>query len=124
MPEGISAPAGLIAVMVPAGPITERQWWEALADRVSELAVEAGQQAAQEACDLLNLASPEEPQETGQFLILGNLNLLTHLDLATDKSPWPAVAAPSKQAAEAIAETDLATWADLASSMVSESSLD
>ncbi len=124
-PEGYLAPTTLLAVMLPPGPVTERQWWEALADRVTKMAVEAGIEATEEACQMLDLAMPNEPEEAGQFLVLGNLNLLTHLDCAViDKEPFPATVSHNPDAQEAIEESDLMMWTELARIMVSASSLD
>ncbi len=123
-PEGISAPIELLAVKLPPGPVTEGQWWEALSDRVSELAVEAGDEALPAMARALGLPEPETPEGAGEAWVLGNLNLRTHLALATDGQEWPATVKASEEALQALKETDLAMWVDLASSMVSASSLD
>lgn len=125
-PEGYLAPTTLLAVMLPPGPVTERQWWEALADRVTKMAVEAGPEATLQACRDLGLPETNNPKEAGQFLVLGNLNLRTHLNCAViDEDPFPAtVGERDQEAHEIIKETDLETWVESALSLVSESSLD
>ena len=123
-PDGYLAPTELLAVRVPQGPITQRQWWEALADRVTELAIEAGPQPTQQACRSLGTPLTSNPQEAGQFLVLGNLNLRTHLNLAMQRDPFPATAKANPQAEQAVNETDLESWVELALSLVSESDLD
>ncbi len=124
-PQGYLAPMELLAVMLPPGPVTKNQWLDALADRVSKMAVEAGIEATEEACQVLDLAMPNEPEEAGQFLVLGNLNLRTHLNCAEiDKDPFPATVSHDQDAQEAIEETNLEMWTDLARAMVSASSLD
>lgn len=125
-PKGYNAPIELIAVKIKQGKITQREWWEALSDRVNELAVQAGEQATLQACRDLGLPETDDPSEAGQYLVLGNLNLRTHLDLAViDKPPFPArVGERNPEAQQAIDETDLASWVEHAWSLVSPSSLD
>ena len=124
-PQGYLAPMELLAAKVPAGPITERQWWEALADRVTEMAIKAGPEATVLACRALEMPETDEPKEAGEFLVLHNLNLRTHLDCAIiDKDPFPATAKAQPDAMEAIEEMDLEMWTELAVSMISASSLD
>ena len=124
-PQGYLAPMELLAAKVPEGQITERQWREALADRVPQMAIEAGPEMTAWACRVLDLPETDDPKEAGEFLVLHNLNLRTHLDCAIiDKDLFPATATADSDAMEAIEETDLAMWTDLAASMVSASSLD
>ncbi len=124
-PQGYLAPMELLAAKVPAGQITKRQWWEALADRVTQMAIEAGPEMTAWACRVLDLPETDDPTEAGEFLVMGNLNLRTHLNCAIlDGEPFPATATEQQEARAAIEETDLETWTDLAASMVSASSLD
>ncbi len=69
----MSVPLELVAVKMPPGPVTERQWWEALADRVQELADKAGEQGTSQACKALNVPEPEYSNQAGQSLVLHNL---------------------------------------------------
>lgn len=123
-PKGMLAPIELLAVKVPTGSVTEMAWLDSLADRVSEMAVAAGPEAVAAAARALDLPEPETPEEAGEFFVTGNWNLQTHLSLAMNGDPFPAMASNNPEAARAIRETDLATWVDLAASMVSASSLD
>lgn len=126
-PPGMSAPIELLAVMVPVGPLTERQWLEALADRVTQLVLDdpEPEAAAAEVAQMLGVPEPESPKAAGEYLVTGNLNLRTFLSLSMEGlGPFPATASSDEEAKQAIEQTDLWTWADLASSMVSESSLD
>ena len=123
-PKKIWAPIELVAAKVPTGSVTEREWVERLADRVTEMASKEPPEATVEACRALGVPETDDPTEAGQYLVMGNLNLRTHLSLAMDSNPFPAKVTPSEEAAQAIRETDLATWVDLAASMVSASSLD
>ena len=123
-PKKIWAPIELVAAKVPTGSVTKGQWLDSLASRVSEMAVAAGPEAVAAAARALDLPEPDEPEQAGQFFVTGNWNLQTHLSLAMDSNPFPAKVTPSEEAAQAIRETDLETWVDLAASMVSASSLD
>lgn len=121
-PEGICAPIELIAVLVNAGPITERQWWEALSDRVTKMAMHEDPALTLWACRALgtDVGCTDNPREAGQYLVEGNLNLRTHLTLAAyDGDPFPAIAAEQQEAREAIEACDLEMWVDLARSMTS-----
>ena len=126
-PTGISAPTELLAVMIQPGPVTRDQWLDALADRVTQMVLDDPQPeaAAEDVARMLDRPTPESPQASGEYLVLDNLNLQTHLNCAViDGSPFPAQASENREAREAIEQTDLWAWADTASSMVSESSLD
>lgn len=125
-PSGYSVPMELLAVKIKPGQVTELQWWEALSDRVSDLAVVAGPEAVASAFSYLEMpAGPGEPEETGQYLVLGNWNLKTHLSLALmDESPFPAtVGEPSEEAKEAL-EIDFQDWVEHLQSVMSASSMD
>jgi len=124
-PKGYAAPIELLAVMLPPGPVTERQWIESLADRVSQMAIKAGPQATLQASAILDLPATDDPAEAGQYLVLGNLNLRTHLDLAIiDKTPFPSKVSSDPAAEKALSETTLEQWVELARAQVSASSLD
>lgn len=122
-PNQSSAPMELIAVMVKPGKVTRRDWLEALSDRVSKMATEAPPGSVQEACAMMGLPTTDDPSEAGQYLVEGNLNLQTHLDLSMESEFPMQTGMPKLEAKQAIEETDLMTWAELASSMVSASSL-
>lgn len=122
-PTKISAPIELIAVRVPAGKVTEREWWEALADRVTRLARMEPPEETTRACRILGLPETDEPMEAGQYLVLGNLNLRTHLTLAAEPKAFPLEAQPNPEAKEALEVTDLQTWVELARSTVNVSDL-
>lgn len=124
-PKGYLAPMELLAAKVPEGKITERQWIEYLADRVTAMAVKAGPEMTQWACQALDLPTTDDPMEAGQYLVMGNLNLRTHLSCAIlEGEPFPATAKQEPEAQQAIEETDLETWTELAASMASASNLD
>jgi hypothetical protein len=123
-PPGIAAPIALVAAKVPTGSVTEREWVERLADRVTELASKEPPELTAQACRALGLPETDDPSEAGQYLVMGNLNLRTHLTLAMDSNPFPAKVSASEAAARAIAETDFSTWVELAAAAVSTSSLD
>lgn len=124
-PMGYSAPIELIAVKIKTGQVTEREWWEALSDRVNDLAIDAGEEQTRIACNELNVPMTEEIYQAGQSLVLHNLVLLTNLNLAViDENPFPAtVGEPNEEAQEAL-ELTLEEWLGYALSMVSESRLD
>lgn len=124
-PKGMSVPMKLVAVKLPPGPVTERQWWEALADRVQELADKAGEQETMQACKALNVPQPEYLNQAGQSLVLHNLNLRTQMELAMpDKHPFPGVVTEPSQDVKDALNLDLMDWVEQALSVVSESDLD
>ncbi len=123
-PQGISAPLELLAVKIQPGPVTRREWLEALADRVTQMATEEPEYLPQ-ACKALGLQETDKPREAGQFLVLDNLELQTNLNLAVlDQYPFPATASNNPEAKQALEETNLQSWVESALSLVSESSLD
>lgn len=124
-PTGYSAPIELIAVKIKQGKVTELEWLEALSDRVSQLARDAGEQQTMMACNELNVPMTEELYQAGQSLVLHNLVLLTNLNLAViDENPFPAIVdGPNEEAEEAL-ELTLGEWVGHALSMVSGSGLD
>lgn len=126
-PPGISAPTALLAVMIPPGPVTERQWLEALADRVTQMVMlEPGPaEAAESAAKYLDLPTPESPEATGEYLVMGNWNLKEYLRCSVlDGNPFPAMANSDEDAASAIENSDFWLWVELAKSTVSTSTLD
>ena len=124
-PQGYSAPIELIAVRIKQGKVTEREWWEALSDRVSQLAIEAGEGQTMAACNALDVPMTEELYQAGQSLVLHNLVLIQALDLnLIDENPVPAVVSESSEEAEEALTLTLGEWAGHALSMVSTSSLD
>jgi hypothetical protein len=83
------------------------------------------QQAADQACLKMSLANVDSPNQLGQVLVLNNLDLLTNLNVAATEDPFPAQVSESSPAAEqALKETSLESWVELALSQVHESSLD
>jgi len=124
-PIGYSAPIELLAVKIRPGRVTEREWWEALSERVSELAMDASPHELRAAFNILDVPGTE-PSVAGQSLVLHNLNLMTHLNLAViDESPWPAKVTDNDPEIQEILENQtLLDWVDHAWSLVSPSSLD
>lgn len=126
-PQGMAAPAGLLVVKVPSGPVTERQWEQALMARLEEMVNKEPDpsEAIRAAARALNLPGIDEPQEAG-MLFRGNLQLQTALSLAvTDKDPFPGRArAMNREADAALRETTLQMWVEMAADQVSASSLD
>ena len=119
----------LAGVMVPRGQVTERQWWMALADRVSDQVTKSDnpEQAMLQAAQALGVPPPDEPRQAGEVLVQRNLALRTAMTLAvmTESDPFPAqVTRGSNPTLVAIEETDLPTWLEMAASMVNASSLD
>ena len=126
-PEKLAAPPELTAVRVKQGTLDQNQWLDALADRVMYLVLKEKnpQEAADEACLRMALANVYDPNQLGQVLVLDNLNLITNLNVAAIEDPFPAKVEESNPVAEqALEETNLAQWVDLALSQVHESSLD
>jgi hypothetical protein len=124
-PSGITAPIELTAVWIRAGLVTEQAWWQALSDRVTELAMQATRDEILRANSALgsDVASIKEPQAAGQVLVEGNLNLRTWISLSVlDESPFPAqVLESDPEAEEALSSVDLQSWAELARAQTSSS---
>jgi hypothetical protein len=122
------APIELIAVKIKQGEVTQREWVEALADRVSRMALELDDpdEAAVWASRVLDLPEAGNPRYLGQALVTDNWNLLEHFNLAViDGSPFPATVSESSEDAEyALEHSDFALWVELARSMVSPTSSD
>ena len=123
-PKGMSAPIELTAVRIQPGKVTERDWVEALADRVQAL-VDQDPDSLPEACDMLGVPEPDRVEEAGQVMVLRNLNLRTQFNLAMpEQHPFPAtVGEPTPEAKDALS-LSLMDWAEIASSLASGSSLD
>ena len=124
-PKGYEAPLELLVAKLPPGQVTKAQWWGALSDRIADLAVKAGEQETAQACHTLGVPMTNRLEEAGQSLVLHNLQLRTSLNLAMpEQSPFPAtVGEPSQEMKDAL-KLDLMEWVELASSVVSGSSLD
>ena len=120
-PQGMSAPLELLAVRIKPGKVSEREWLEALADRVQELAQKAGPKASLQASKVLGMPGGD-PEDAGQNLVLGNWNLQEFLRVAS-KDPFPAKAEYNPEALKALQETNLQEWVDLAAAQVSGSDL-
>jgi hypothetical protein len=119
----MSAPLELLAVRISPGLVTEKEWLEALADRVQELAEKAGPKASRQASKALGMPGGD-PEDAGQNLVLGNWNLQEFLRAAViDKKVFPAKAEYDPEALKALQETNLQEWVDLAASQVSGSDL-
>lgn len=120
----------LTGVMVPQGSVvTQSLWWDALADRVTELVLgdPDPEEAAKWACRALRVPGAESPNQAGQSLVEGNWELRQnlYLRLAARKDPFPAKAlVQSEQVREAMTETDLEMWINLAEPEMRARSLD
>ena len=126
-PPGVSAEWELIAVSVHPGKITKRQWLDALADRVTDMAMKEQPYLTEWASRVLghDVGHTGNPEEAGQFFVDGNLNLKEHLALAMlDGDPFPLVASEDVDAQAAIDGCDFEYWVELARAFVSSSSLD
>jgi hypothetical protein len=110
----------LTGVMVPQGSVvTEAMWWDALADRVTELVLGEPdpEEAAKWACRALRVPGAMSPNQAGQSLVEGNWDLRENLysSMAAYEDPFPASASEeSEEVREAMAETDLELWINLA----------
>ena len=119
----MSAPLELLAVRIKPGLVPEREWLEALADRVQELAEKAGPKASRQASRVLGMPGGD-PEDAGQNLVMGNWNLQEFLRVAAiNKDPFPAKAEYNPEALKALLETNLQEWVDLAAAQVSGSDL-
>jgi hypothetical protein len=120
----------LVAVMMRPGPITDHESWEALQDRVRDLAMKDNDPTyLLAACRALEgCASTDNPREAGQFLVKGNLVLRQILDLAihADGDPWPATVPPehNANALEVLKDDSLEMWIELAAAELSTGGLD
>jgi hypothetical protein len=126
-PEEIVAPAELTVVLVPKGELSQKEWIEALSDRVNNLVEkeEDPLEAANEACRSLSLPEVDSANQAGDALVRYNLNLLTNLNVLQKEDPFPAQVSEEKPAArQALKDVNLANWVELALSQVSVSDLD
>ena len=103
----------LAAALVPAGKVTEQQWWQALADRVSQLVQRQPdpQEALQRASQALGVVEAENPSQAGQSLVEHNQELRQALvgRLQDLRYPFPAsVDQPQERARQAMQEIGLA----------------
>ena len=120
----------LMGVMVPEGSVvTHLSWWYALADRVNELVLSDPdpEEAAKWACRAMGVPGVANPNQAGQSLVEGNWELWENLTLwmMRFRDPFPALASEdSEEVREALAETDLGLWIDLAEPQMRSSSLD
>ncbi|MEI6025306.1 MAG: hypothetical protein WCT47_01265 [Betaproteobacteria bacterium] len=99
--------------------MTQSLWWDALADRVTELVLgdPDPEEAAKWACRALGVPGAESPNQAGQSLVEGNWELRQnlYLSMAAYEDPFPAlVSEESEEARSAIADTDLELWINLA----------
>jgi hypothetical protein len=114
-PKGILAPIALLAVMVPVGVVTDKIWIQALSDRISEMIdLESNPQvAAEQACKALDCPHCSDPDQLGQYIVEGNLNLRTWINnsIISDEDPFSASATEDNpKALKAIQSTNLKTW--------------
>ena len=126
-PENLNAPAQLTAVLVQAGKLEKKEWLEALADRVVDLALAEDDplEASNLACLKMGLPNVDDPEQLGASLVQHNLELRTFLNLSEIAEQWPAqVSKPLEGAKEALKESDLDLWVELALSQASGSDLD
>ena len=126
-PENLNAPAQLTAVLVQAGKLEKKEWLEALADRVVDLALAEDDplEASNLACLKMGLPKVDDPEQLGASLVQHNLELRTFLNLSEIAEQWPAqVSKPLEGAKEALKEVDLDLWVELALSQASGSDLD
>jgi hypothetical protein len=126
-PEEIVAPLELTSVLVPKGELSQKEWIEALSERVSSLAEkeEDPLEAANEACRNLNLPEVDNANQLGDALVKYNLDLLTNLSVLQKDNQFPAKVSEEKPLAkQALKDVSLANWVELALSQVSVSSLD
>jgi hypothetical protein len=126
-PDQIVAPAELTSVLVPKGELSQKEWIEALSDRVNELVLkeENPLESANEACRNLNLPEVESANQLGEALVKYNLDLITNLNVVQKDNQFPAKVSEEKpEAKQAMKDVSLANWVELALSQVSVSSLD
>ena len=126
-PKEMLAPPELTAVLLPQGEVNNKDWIEALSDRVTNLALQESDplEAAQRACLALELPLVDEANQLGTFLVKDNLDLRTNLSCQKESDPFPANLSESNpEAQQALKETSLEQWVELAKSAVSVSSLD
>lgn len=119
----------LTGVMVPKGDLTERQWWMALADRVTGLVMQekSPDVVMRQAARDLGVVEPDYPEQAGQVMVQRNLELMEALtlDVMANVNPFPAkVERADVEALVAMKQTDLRSWVAMAASRVNTSNLD
>ena len=128
-PKGILAPIGLLAVMVPVGEVTHKIWIEALSDRILDMVdLESNPQvAAEQACRALDCPSCSEPDQLGQYLVKGNLNLQTWINtsIISEEDPFSVIATEDNpKALKAVQSTNLKTWVRQAKKLMTGEALE
>lgn len=119
-PKGMHAPVELTAVMIKPGKITQSDWIDALADRVTDMAMAEPdpEKAVAWACRHLEIpAWPSDPRQAGQFLVSGNWLLLDNVmhQQSGASDPFPAKVTGSDDEADyAIDNCDFEFWVELA----------
>ncbi len=75
VPPGISAAIELTAVLVQPGPITESQWLDALADRITDMAMKEEASLTSWACRSLgaDVGDTDNPRHAGEYFVLGKV---------------------------------------------------
>jgi hypothetical protein len=127
-PPGTSA--ALTGVEVPKGTkLREGLWWEALAERVTQLvlAEDDPKAAMRAAARALETPGGDDPQEAGQFLVEGNWALREALALRVQaiRDPFPVtVLVETPERRQEYEETDLWLWVEMAAAELSPHSLD
>jgi hypothetical protein len=117
LPDDFTVDAALISVWIEPGVIDEGRWINALAARVTRLALAQDDpvEASIQACKILGLYIEDNPYQIGEALVTHNLELRTQLNCLIYKNPFPATAINSDENAEqAMEETDFDRWVDLA----------
>lgn len=127
-PPGVERELGSVLVRTGA-VLTDPDWWEALAARVQTLVDKADdpERAAQWAARSLGVPQPEEVYQAGECLVTHNWDLWTRLRLLTHArtDPYPAKVEQDDPAArEAMEDSDLEQWINLALAQMHDSSLD
>ena len=121
---------GLVAVRIRLGDITEEMWLQALSDRVSEMALAESDPiaAVRAAAWKMNCLAPHSPKDAGQFLVKGNWALHEHFTnqmMSSEGPPFPAkVEFGDKSAQEAMQDTNLTMWVDMAIALCDTSGRD
>ena len=126
-PEEIVAPPELTSVLVPKGQLSQKEWIEALSQRVSNLSSkeEDPLESANRACRSLDLPEVDNANQLGDALVKYNLDLLTNLNVVQKQNQFPTQVNEEKELArQALKDVSLANWVELALSQVSVSSLD
>jgi hypothetical protein len=98
-------------------------------DRLESLVAKSPnpEQAAQQAARATGTVTPDQPNQAGQCLVQHNLELRTAIDLQIGyhSNPWPIkVMRGSLEVKQAMEETTLEDWSELAASMASASNLE